>query len=81
MISGSAALTASNTTTGSLSYINTLVSGATEEGLYRIIVGNTHMNEAMANKLRNVYGYNVTPRNSFMGTYDDYIISWGDIES
>lgn len=29
MISGSAALTASNTTTGSLSYISTLVSDAT----------------------------------------------------
>lgn len=81
MISGSAALTASNTTTGSLSYISSLVSGATSEGLYRIVVGNTHMNEAMATKLRNVYGYNVTPKNSFMGTYDDYIISWGDIET
>ncbi len=44
MISGSAALSASNTTTGSLSYISTLVSGATTEGLYRIIVDNNHMN-------------------------------------
>ena len=80
MISGSAALTASNTTTGSLSYISTLVSGATEEGLYRIIVGNSHINESMVNQLRNAYGYTVTPRSSFMGSYDDYIISWGDIE-
>jgi len=79
MISGSAALTASNTTTGSLSYINSLVTGATSQGLYRIIVGNSHMNGAMADELRNVYGYSVTAKNSFMGTYDDYLISWGDI--
>jgi hypothetical protein len=79
MISGSAALTASNTTTGSLSYINELVSGATHEGLYRIIVGSEHMNTAMADKLVNTYGYNVSVRNSFMGTYDEYVVSWGDI--
>lgn len=81
MISGSAALTASNTTTGSLSYISTLISGATEQGLYRILVGNSHMNDAMAEQLRTVYGYTVTAKNSFMGTYDDYMISWGEIET
>jgi hypothetical protein len=81
MISGSAALTASNTTTGSLSYINSLVTGATSQGLYRILVGNNHMNESMADELRNTYGYTVTAKNSFMGTYDDYIVSWGDIDS
>ena len=79
MISGSAAITASNTTTGSLSYISELVSGATEQGLYRIIVGGQYMNTAMANNLINTYGYDVTVRNSFMGTYDEYVISWGDI--
>jgi hypothetical protein len=36
------------------------------------------MNESMANELRNVYGYTVTAKNSFMGTYDDYMISWED---
>lgn len=79
MISGSAALTASNTTTGSLSYINTLVSGATTQGVYNIIVGNSYINDSMANELRSVYGYNVTKRNTFMGTNYDYIVSWGDI--
>lgn len=81
MISGSAALTASNTTTGSLSYISELVSGATEQGLYRIIVGGQYMNTSMANKLIDTYGYDVTVRNSFMGTYDEYVISWGDINA
>jgi hypothetical protein len=79
MISGSAALTASNTTTGSLSYISELVSGATEQGLYRIIVGGQYMNQTMASDLINTYGYDVTVRNSFMGTYDEYVVSWGDI--
>jgi hypothetical protein len=79
MISGSVALTASNTTTGSLSHISELVSGATEQGLYRIMVPSERMNSAMATKLVDVYGYDVTVRNSFMGTHHEYIISWGDI--
>jgi hypothetical protein len=79
MISGSAALTASNTTTGSLSYISELVSGATEQGLYRIIVGGQYMNETMANNLMDTYGYEVNVRNSFMGTLNEYVISWGSI--
>jgi hypothetical protein len=79
MISGSAALSASNTTTGSLSYISELVSGATAQGLYRIVVGGQHMNDTMANDLMETYGYNVNVRNSFMGTLNEYIISWGSI--
>jgi hypothetical protein len=78
MISGSAALQASNTTTGSLSYINTLVSGATVQGVYSIIVGDSYINDSMAQELRSVYGYNVTKRNAFMGTNYDYIVKWGD---
>lgn len=79
MISGSAALTASNTTTGSLSYINTLVTGATAQGVYNVIVGNSYINDSMADELRSIYGYSVTKRNTFMGTNYDYIVSWGDI--
>lgn len=76
MISASQALAASNTTTSSLSYISSLISGATSEGLYRIIVDNSHINEEMVNKLTSDYGYKVTPRNSFLGTNYDFIISW-----
>ncbi len=39
MISGSAALSASNTTTGSLSYFNSLFTGATSQGPYERING------------------------------------------
>jgi hypothetical protein len=77
MISGSAALTASNTTTGSLSYINSVITGATAQGLYRTRVDALHMNEAMATELRDVYGYRVYQEmNSFMGTNQDYVIIW-----
>lgn len=78
MISGSVAKTSSDTTTGSLSYINNLVTGATSSGSYHISVSNKYMNESMAILLR-TYGYNVTSKNNFMGTNDDYVITWGTI--
>jgi hypothetical protein len=76
MISGSAAATGSTLTRTSLSYINNLVTGATLEGVYRIIVNEQYMDSDMVSELRHTYGYQVTPRNSFMGTFNDYLISW-----
>jgi hypothetical protein len=78
MISGSLAKTNTDTTTGSLSYINDLVTGATTSGSYNVVIPRLYMNEAMAVRLRTTYGYNVTRRNDFMGTNDSYIISWGN---
>lgn len=80
MISGSAAKTNSDTTTGSLSYINNLVTGATSSGSYNIVVPAVYMNETMADVLRLTYGYNVSTKNSFMGTNSEYLISWGTID-
>jgi hypothetical protein len=76
MISGSFAQTGSTQTRTTLSHINNLVTGATAQGLYRIFVQNEFMDESMASELREVYGYNVNTRNSFMGTNLDYLISW-----
>lgn len=76
MISGSNAQTGSTQTRTSLSYINNLITGATAQGLYRIFVGNEHMDDSMVSDLTNVYGYTVNTRNSFMGTNIDYMISW-----
>lgn len=76
MISGSFATTGSTQTRTSLSYINELVTGATAQGLYRIVVPNQFMDDNMANVLRRTYGYQVQSRTSLMGTFDDYIISW-----
>jgi hypothetical protein len=78
MISGSVAKTNSDTTTGSLSYINNLVTGATSSGSYNISVSNRFMNDTMATLLRS-YGYNVTTNNDYMGTNNDYVITWGTI--
>ena len=78
MISGSLAKTNSDTTTGSLSYINNLVTGATSSGSYHISVSNRFMNDTMATLLRS-YGYNVTTNNDYMGTNNDYVITWGTI--
>jgi hypothetical protein len=78
MISGSLAKTNSDTTTGSLSYINNLVTGATSSGSYHITVSNQYMNDTMVTLLRS-YGYNVSTKNEFMGTNNDYVITWGTI--
>ena len=79
MISGSVAKTNTDITTGSLSYINNLVTGATLSGSYNITVPNKYMNDVMAKELRTVYGFNVTSKNQFNGSNDEYIISWGTI--
>lgn len=80
MISGSAALTTSNNTTGSLSYINTIVSDAASSGSYYVTVPNRYMNENMASALRLTYGYNVYTKNTDMGSNNEYWISWGTID-
>lgn len=76
MISGSAAATGSTLTRTSLSYINDLITAATEEGVYRIIVNEQYMDADMVSELRHTYGYHVTVRNTFMGTFNEYLISW-----
>jgi lipid-binding SYLF domain-containing protein len=75
MISGSAARNASNTATSSLSYIDSLVTGATAQGLYSIIVEGSRVNENMVTTLKN-YGYTVQTTYDTMGTYPKYVISW-----
>ena len=75
MQSGSAARTASNTATSSLSYVDGLVSGATAQGLYSITVDGGKINSAMITTLK-AYGYTVDTFYDTMGTYPRYVISW-----
>jgi hypothetical protein len=75
MQSGSAARTASNGVTSSLSYIDTLVSGATAQGLYSITVDGSKLTNGMVSTLRS-YGYTVETKYDTMGTYPRYIVSW-----
>jgi hypothetical protein len=75
MQSGSAARTVSNGVTSSLSYIDTLVSGATAQGLYSVVVDGSRVNTGMISTLRS-YGYTVETTYDTMGTYPRYVISW-----
>jgi hypothetical protein len=67
----------SDNVTGSLSYINTVITGATSNGFYSTIVDGIYLNDAMVYSLVNTYGYNVTSKYTLMGTYPQYIITWG----
>lgn len=75
MISGSAARIASNTATSSLSYIDSLVTGATAQGLYSVMVEGAGVNSAMITTLKS-YGFTVDTLYDTMGTYPKYRISW-----
>lgn len=81
MISGSQATTGSTLTRTSLSHINNLITGATAQGVYRIMVSPNYMDDTMAAELRSTYGYSVTTRSPFMGTNNDYTISWFPAEA
>jgi hypothetical protein len=78
MISGSLAATNTNTTRSSLSYINTIVSGATLEGKYSTVVRENQMDDNMAYVLSNTYGYTVTKNSDIMGSMSAYTIKWGE---
>jgi len=63
-----------STLTG-LTYIEMLISGATQEGLYSIQVRPDYLNNEAITRLRNEYGYRVTSR-GFNGEYSNYTITW-----
>ena len=75
MQSGSAARTSSNTATGSLTYIDDLITSATAQGLYQITIDPRYINEQILTTLDN-YGYKVSTKNNFGGTNNDYVIRW-----
>ncbi len=58
MQSASTARSASNSVTGSLDYIDTLVSGATSQGLYQVVVDGQYINNVMTGSLKTL-GYTV----------------------
>lgn len=77
MISGSAATSATNASRGTLSYVNSVISGATSEGKYTVFIDEKSMDDNMSYVLSNTYGYNVTKRTDLMGSFTNYIINWG----
>lgn len=67
--------TNSTTTRNNLTYIESLISGATQQGLFSIVVPNNQIDDAMADDIRS-YGYDVFKKNNFLGSNYDYVISW-----
>jgi hypothetical protein len=78
MISGSAATSATNTTRGTLSYVNNVITGATSEGKYTVFIDEKSMDDNMSYVLSNTYGYNITKKTDLMGTFTNYKINWGE---
>jgi hypothetical protein len=76
MRTATVALGQSNSVTGSLSYIDTLVTAATAQGNYQIMVGPKLVNDSMISTLVGTYGYTVQEVNENMSTYKSYLISW-----
>jgi hypothetical protein len=68
-------ITANAARTG-YTYVNTLVTGATAQGSYSVVVDGTYMDDTMVTGLTITYGYNVTTLTDNMGTYKRYRLSW-----
>lgn len=77
MISGSLATNNSDSTRRTLSHINNLVTGATLEGKYNILVDEKYMDDNMSYVLTNTYGYHITKKTDLMGNANNYLINWG----
>jgi hypothetical protein len=76
MRTATVALGQTNSVTGSLSYIDTLVTEATAQGKYQIMVGPKLVNDSMIGTLIDTYGYTIQEVTENMGTYKSYLISW-----
>lgn len=75
MITRNQALSGTTATRSTLTYIDQLITGATQQGLYYIIVPASNIDDSMAAVIR-TNGYKVDKRNNFLGTNYDYIINW-----
>ncbi len=75
MQSASTARSASNSATGSLDYIDTLVSGATSQGLYQVVVDGQYINNVMTGSLKTL-GYTVEVKYDSMGSFPRYYVKW-----
>jgi hypothetical protein len=58
-----------------LTYVDTLISGATAKGKNYILLEGSEFNSAYISGIT-AAGYKVTTQYSFMGTYPTYKVSW-----
>jgi len=75
LISAATANTASNASRTGCTYINTLISGATDQGVNFVRVDNKYIDTNILTLLANA-GYQVTTSYTDMGTYVTYVITW-----
>lgn len=76
MIAAATAKDNTFSTRENLDYINTLITGATENGEYCVFVDGKIFDDVMSQTLSSTYGYNVTKSYNNMGTFPTYKISW-----
>lgn len=76
MVHASGSTVSSNSVRTGYTYINTLVTGATGQGLYSVVVDGVYMDDTMISGLTGTYGYRVTTLTDVMGSYKRYRISW-----
>ena len=72
-------LSGTTTSRSSLVYIEQLITGATQEGLFYVYVPATYIDDEMATTLRS-NGFVVEKKNNFLGENYDYFINWGGLE-
>jgi hypothetical protein len=70
-------LSGTTTSRSSLSYIEELITGATQEGLFHVYVSAKYIDDGMVTTLRS-NGFSVDKINNFLGDNYDYLINWED---
>jgi len=73
--SASTSRTASNNTFTGLTYVNSIITGATTNGLYSVIIEGNYLDDTLTGSIISS-GYTVTKRFDNMGTYPRYLIGW-----
>lgn len=76
MRTATVALGQTNSVTGSLSYIDSLVTAAAAQGQFNIVVGAKILNDTMIGQLTSTYGYKISAVNNDIGNNVNYIITW-----
>jgi hypothetical protein len=73
--SASASRTASNNAFTGLTYVNSIITGATTNGLYSVIIEGNYLDDSLTGSIISS-GYTITKRFDNMGTYPKYLIGW-----
>jgi len=67
--------TASNDNLTGLTYVNSVITGATLNGLFSVTIDGNYINDTVTGSILSG-GYSVTKKTYDFGTYPSYTISW-----